>query len=115
MAVTKEGLQKVGFEGSNLCFDWHGKIAQLLHDADFTTSVSLDSLRQIKSAEELACIRKAMAIGDEAFIYSELKEVIISEGIKKIGSYSFAYCWNLNKLVIPESVENISSSAWFLI
>ena len=60
---------QVGFEGSNLCFDWHGKIAQLLHDADFTTSVSLDSLRQIKSAEELACIRKAMAIGDEAFAY----------------------------------------------
>ena len=67
--INEEGLQKVGFEGSNLCFDWHGKIAQLLHDADFTTSVSLDSLRQIKSAEELACIRKAMAIGDEAFAY----------------------------------------------
>ena len=67
--INEEGLQKVGFEGSNLCFDWHGKIAQFLHDADFTTSVSLDSLRQIKSAEELACIRKAMAIGDEAFAY----------------------------------------------
>ena len=67
--INEEGLQKVGFEGSNLCFDWHGKIAQLLHDADFTTSVSLDSLRQIKSAEELSCIRKAMAIGDEAFAY----------------------------------------------
>ena len=67
--INEEGMQRVGFEGKNLCFDWHGKIKSLLHDVDFSTSVSLDALRQVKSAEELACIRKAMAIGDEAFEY----------------------------------------------
>lgn len=67
--INEEGMQKVGFEGKNLCFDWHGKIKGFLHDVDFSTSISLDALRQVKSAEELACIRKAMAIGDEAFDY----------------------------------------------
>lgn len=67
--VNEAGMTKVGFEGRNLCFDWHNRIAGFLPDTDFTKSVSLDALRQIKSQEELACIRKAMAIGDEAFDY----------------------------------------------
>ncbi|MCI7611852.1 MAG: Xaa-Pro peptidase family protein [Selenomonadaceae bacterium] len=67
--INEDGLSKVGFEGGSLCYDWHRKIAGQLHDVDFSHSVSLDSLRQIKSQEELACIRRAMAIGDEAFAY----------------------------------------------
>lgn len=67
--INEDGLSKVGFEGSNLCFDWHKRIAGHLRDVDFSHSVSLDSLRQIKSAEELDCIGRAMRIGDEAFNY----------------------------------------------
>ena len=67
--INEDGLSKVGFEGGSLCYDWHRKIAGQMHDVDFSHSVSLDSLRQIKSQEELACIRRAMAIGDEAFAY----------------------------------------------
>lgn len=67
--IHEYGLSRVGFEGSSLCYDWHRKIAGQLHDVDFTHSVSLDSLRQVKSQEELACIRRAMEIGDEAFEY----------------------------------------------
>ena len=67
--INEDGLSKVGFEGGSLCYDWHRKIAGQLHDVDFTHSVSLDSLRQVKSQEELACIRRAMEIGDEAFEY----------------------------------------------
>ena len=67
--INEDGLSKVGFEGGSLCYDWHRKIAGQMHDVDFSHSVSLDSLRQIKSQEELACIRRAMAIGDDAFAY----------------------------------------------
>lgn len=67
--INEDGLSRVGFEGGSLCYDWHRKIAGQLHDVDFTHPVSLDSLRQVKSQEELACIRRAMEIGDEAFEY----------------------------------------------
>lgn len=67
--INEDGLSRVGFEGGSLCYDWHRKIDGQLHDVDFTHSVSLDSLRQVKSQEELACIRRAMEIGDEAFEY----------------------------------------------
>lgn len=67
--INEDGLVKVGFEGGSLCFDGHRKIAQHLKDVDFSCSVSLDELRQIKSEEELVCLRRAMRIGDEAFAY----------------------------------------------
>ncbi len=67
--INENGFQHTGFEGSNLCFDWHGKIVGMLEHCDFSKSISLDALRQIKSAEELELIRKAMSIGDEAFDY----------------------------------------------
>ena len=67
--INEDGLSRVGFEGGSLCYDWHRKIAGQLHEVDFSHSVRLDDLRQIKSEEELACIRRAMEIGDEAFEY----------------------------------------------
>lgn len=67
--INEDGLSRVGFEGGSLCYDWHRKIAGQLHEVDFSRSVRLDDLRQIKSEEELACIRRAMEIGDEAFEY----------------------------------------------
>lgn len=65
--INEVGLQQVAFEGGNLTFDRHAKIKENLTKASFAKSLSLDFLRQVKSAEELACIRKAMAIGDIAF------------------------------------------------
>ena len=67
--IHENGLSRVGFEGGSLCYDWHRKIARQLHDVDFSHSVRLDDLRQVKSEEELSCIRRAMEIGDEAFAY----------------------------------------------
>lgn len=70
--ISEDGLTKVGFEGGSLSVDGHRKITRHLKeikDVDFSCSVGLDELRQIKSEEELACLRRAMGIGDEAFEY----------------------------------------------
>ena len=67
--INKEGMKAVGFEGGSLCFSWHRAIHSKLNAAEFQQSVNLDFLRQLKSEEELQCIRRAMDIGDEAFAY----------------------------------------------
>lgn len=67
--INGNGFSHTGFEGSSLCFDWYTKIAGMLDGCDFKKSISLDGLRQVKSAEELKLLRKAMSIGDEAFDY----------------------------------------------
>lgn len=52
------------------------------------------------------------AIGDKAFWYcSNLSSISIPEGVKTIGNYAFAYCYQTN-LNIPESVTSIGSYAY---
>lgn len=54
------------------------------------------------------------AIGLRAFSDKyQLKQVIISEGIKTIGEYAFAECENLTSVTIPVSVEEIEGSAFW--
>jgi hypothetical protein len=55
-----------------------------------------------------------IALDDNAF-YGELKftgTVEIQNGVKTIGSYAFATCKNLKKLIIPASVEEIKDGAF---
>ena len=48
-------------------------------------------------------------IGDNAFVYnSDLTSVIISEGVKSIGSYSFYRCSNLSNITFPNSLNKIT-------
>lgn len=65
--INGAGLFKVGFEGSDLSFNQHQSISKELLQGKLSDSLSLDGLRQIKEAEELVHIRKAMAIADKAF------------------------------------------------
>ncbi len=50
-------------------------------------------------------------IEDDAFYSSNIKDVILSEGLKKIGTRAFAAC-DIESLVIPDSVTNIGSGAF---
>ncbi|MDO5326062.1 MAG: leucine-rich repeat domain-containing protein [Clostridia bacterium] len=58
-------------------------------------------------------IQGSSEIGDQAFFYcQQLKEVILSDGVKKIGKYAFYECENLERVVIPDSVKTIGACAF---
>ena len=44
--------------------------------------------------------------------FSNLEEVIISEGISRIGDFAFAWCRNLKSISIPKSVKRVGESAF---
>ena len=57
--LIAEKAKAIGFEGNALTYDRYAKLKGLLHGRAFETSVDLGVLRQVKDAEEIACIRKA--------------------------------------------------------
>ncbi len=65
--IQSAGCRSVGFEGNALLYNDFVRLTELLAGIPFQTVLSLDSLRQIKDEEELACIRRAVAISDKAF------------------------------------------------
>ena len=75
------GMKQTGFEGSSLSFDAYKKFVLLADSISAWVPVSLDRLREIKEQEEIALIRKAVEISDEAF-----SDVIgfIREGVSEI-------------------------------
>ena len=63
------GWKKLAFEGNAMLYDTFVKFGEKLgNDAALDCPVSLDALRQVKEAEEIARIRKACEIGDAAFL-----------------------------------------------
>ena len=61
------GIARLGVEGNALVWDWFSHINKNLPDEVQMESVQLDSLRQVKEQAEIDCIKKAMAISDQAF------------------------------------------------
>ena len=51
-------------------------------------------------------------INDEAFYFSELKEIIIPGNVKKIGARAFSFSVHLKKAIIENGVEEIGESAF---
>ena len=45
-------------------------------------------------------------------IRSDIRKIIINEGVKSIGNYSFQQCVRLDSIVIPEGVERIGERAF---
>lgn len=41
-----------------------------------------------------------------------LESIVIPNGVKSIGSYSFGYCKKLNKVVLPESITSIDGRSF---
>lgn len=67
--VKARGWKKLAFEGNAMLYDVFVRFGEKLEDiAALDFSVSLDALRQVKEAEEIACIRNACEIGDAAFL-----------------------------------------------
>ena len=69
-ALLKEyRVKTVGFEGNVLTYSAYMQLKELLAGIAFETALNLDVLRQVKDADEIACIRRACEIADAAFAH----------------------------------------------
>ena len=64
--VKNSGVKSIGFEGNFFTFYEHAKLKEKLPAVELK-SVEVDSLRQIKDAAEIDCIKRACEIADKAF------------------------------------------------
>ena len=67
--LKEYGVTSAGFEGNVLTCSDYMQIKELLAGIAFDTALNLDVLRQIKDADEIACIRRACEIADAAFAH----------------------------------------------
>lgn len=51
-------------------------------------------------------------IGKSAFLDATFKEIIIEDGVKKLGNGCFANCSNLNKIQLPNTITEIPTEAF---
>ena len=52
------------------------------------------------------------AIGDHAFMYSDIESIELPNTLVSIGYCAFSHCANLKSIVIPENVTEISYGAF---
>ena len=64
--VKNTGVKSIGFEGNFFTFDEHASLKEKIPAVELK-SVEVDSLRQIKDAAEIDCIKRACEIADKAF------------------------------------------------
>lgn len=58
--------------------------------------------------------KKVSAIGEDVFSFrSEIKKVVIENGVEKIGKRAFNECTNLKALSLPSSLKEIDESAFY--
>ena len=68
-AAQELEILALGFEGGELTCDRYEQLKPMLGEISFDTSLSLDALRMVKDADEIAAIRRACAIADAAFAH----------------------------------------------
>ena len=64
--MKNSAVKKIGFEGNFFTFDEYEKLKEKIPDVELK-SVEINSLRQIKDAAEIFCIRRACEIADKSF------------------------------------------------
>lgn len=98
--MKASGCKKFGIESLDMTVAKRDYLAKEIADVEFK-SVELDTLRQVKDAAEIACIKKACEIADRAFekvldfIKPEVREVEIAAELeylmRKLGSERVAF------------------------
>lgn len=74
---------------------------------------SADSLAQKIPANNFILGNQVTTIGQYAFSYSNLQSIILSDNTTVINNYAFASSPNLSSIIIPASVVDISSNAFY--
>lgn len=44
---------------------------------------------------------------------SELSEIVVPDGVKSIGESAFGYCYSLEKITLPDTIQKISSNSFY--
>ena len=78
--IKISGCRKIGFEGLTMTVAVHSYLKKELKGVEFK-SIALDALRQVKDASEIANVRRACEIADDAF-----KKVltVIKPGVREV-------------------------------
>ena len=98
--IKSLGCKKIGIEGLVMTVAQHAYLDKELDDVEFK-SLELDTLRQVKDAAEVAHIRKACQIADDAFakilpvIKPDVREIDIAADLeyfmRRLGSEKVAF------------------------
>ena len=109
----------VKFFNGNPFFEWHGK---LIIDSNNFIIENNAIIFNLEKSEILSfgllvssyCIPKTVkSIVDGAFRSNScLRYIQINEGLKSIGKFAFAFCYNLEDIIIPKTVRNIGYGAF---
>lgn len=78
----------------------------------FSGGVGPDDTDSGISAENVILPESLKIIGDNAFLKSGLKTIVIPNGVESIGSYAFSGCNSLSSISLPESLTKIGVGAF---
>ena len=88
------------------------RITTIIDDFEITESGTLVEYKGNICNSVLTIPREAKRIGYGAFQYSNIKEIIIPNGVFEIDSDAFDGCRNLERVYLPESIKRINSGAF---
>ena len=76
------------------------------------TAIAPDAFADCDNIESVVIPDSVICIGERAFKYSGLEEIVLPGSLKKISAESFAGCWYLKKVVILQGVTEIEPQAF---
>ena len=88
------------------------QITTIIDDFEITESGTLVGYKGNICNSVLTIPRAAKRIGDGAFRYSNIKEIIIPNGVFEIADDAFEGCRNFERVCLPDSIKRIGSSAF---
>ncbi|HPL63643.1 MAG TPA: Xaa-Pro peptidase family protein [Syntrophales bacterium] len=101
--IAENGFRRIGFESSVMSFQQHHDLASQTSGTDWIPIArGIEELRSIKDAEELSCIRKAIALSTRAF------QIVMAEARPGICEREIAI--ELDYRMRREGAENVSFS-----
>lgn len=76
---------------------------------DFVSTIGKGAFKG-QSVTDVVVPARLQAIGDDAFQYSELRNISLPDSVSSIGAGAFKCCRYLEKLVLPSSLNEVSDS-----
>ena len=102
-----DNIKKIGAFAFENC-----KELKNIYLPDSVVEIGSGAFVSCSSLETVRLSKNLISVGMSAFYGCGFEEISIPIGCKQIAPFSFMECYNLKKIIIPKSVELISSSAF---